>query len=182
MARKAWRVHRYGSPSEALQLDEIENPEPQAGEVRVQVAATVLNWNDIDGCHGRYATVKPPLPYVLGMEVVGRVDAAGEGAEEWIGQRVMTTPRGATGGYAQQAVAPVEMTFRVPDSMDDADAAAFYFPYHVSGIALLERAKLRPGETTLIHAGAGGIGSADPRRPTGPRRLRANLRRATEDR
>lgn len=157
---KAWRVHRYGPPSKALELDDVETPEPQTGEVRVQVAATVLNWNDIDGCHGRYETVKPPLPYTLGMEVVGRVDAAGEGAESWIGRRVMTTPRAATGGYAQQAVAPADMTFRVPDSMTDEDAAAFYFPYHVSGIGLLERAKLQPGESVLVHAGAGGIGSA----------------------
>jgi NADPH2:quinone reductase len=157
---KAWRVHRYGAPGKALELDEIPVPEPQAGEVRVEVATTVLNWNDIDGCHGRYETVKPPLSYVLGMEVVGRVDAAGEGAEDWIGRRVMTTPRAATGGYAQQAVAPLEMTFRVPDAMTDDEAAAFYFPYHVSGIGLLERAKLQPGETVLVHAGAGGIGSA----------------------
>ena len=85
---KAWRVHRYGSPSEALELDELEVTNPGPGEVRVQVASTVLNWNDIDGCRGRYETVKPELPYVLGMEVVGRVDAAGEGGEDWIGQRV----------------------------------------------------------------------------------------------
>jgi NADPH2:quinone reductase len=130
---KAWRVHRYGSPCKALQLDELPDPEPQAGQVRIQVAATVLNWNDIDGCYGRYETVKPPLPYVLGMEAVGRVDAAGEGAGDWIGRRVMTTPVAATGGY---------------------------FPYHVSAIGLLERARLQAGETVLVHAGAGGIGSA----------------------
>jgi len=157
---RAWRVHRYGSPSEALSLDEIEAPEPGPGEVRVRVSATVLNWNDIDGCYGRYETVKPEVPYVLGMEVVGRVEAAGDGAEEWLGQRVMTTPRAATGGYAEFAVAPVSMTFRVPDAMSDADAAAFYFPYHVSGVGLLERARLSAGETVLVHAGAGGIGSA----------------------
>lgn len=157
---KAWRVHRYGSPTKALELDTLPTPEPQAGEVRIQVAATVLNWNDIDGCYGRYATVQPELPYVLGMEVVGRVDAAGAGAEEWIGRRVMATPRAATGGYAEQAIAPVEMTFRVPDAMDDSDAAAFYFPFHVSGVSLLARAKLQAGESVLVHAGAGGIGSA----------------------
>jgi NADPH2:quinone reductase len=157
---KAWRVHRYGSPCKALELDELPDPEPQAGQVRIQVAATVLNWNDIDGCYGRYETVKPPLPYVLGMEAVGRVDAAGEGAGDWIGRRVMTTPVAATGGYAEQAIAPLEMTFRIPDAMDDANAAAFYFPYHVSAIGLLERARLQAGETVLVHAGAGGIGSA----------------------
>jgi NADPH2:quinone reductase len=157
---KAWRVHRYGSPTEALSLDDVELPEPLAGEVRVRVAATVLDWNDIDGCHGRYETVKPALPYVLGMEAVGRVEAAGPGAEDWIGRRVMTTPRAATGGYAEAAVAPVDMTFRVPDAMSDEEAAAFYFPYHVAGIGLLLRARLRAGESVLVHAGAGGVGSA----------------------
>lgn len=157
---RAWRVHRYGSPTQALELDELETPEPGPSEVRVRVAATVLNWNDIDGCYGRYATVKPAVPYVLGMEVVGQVDAVGEGAEPWLGQRVMTTPCAATGGYAESAVASLNMTFRVPDAMSDVDAAAFYFPYHVSGIGLLERARLKADETVLIHAGAGGIGSA----------------------
>ena len=157
---RAWRVHRYGSPTKALKLDDLEAPEPGPGELQVRVAATVLNWNDIDGCYGRYETVKPSIPYVLGMEVVGRVEAAGEGAESWIGQRVMTTPRAATGGYAELAVAPATMTFRVPDAMGDLDAAAFYFPYHVAGVGLLERARLEAGESVLIHAGAGGIGSA----------------------
>jgi NADPH2:quinone reductase len=157
---KAWRVHRYGSPREALELDEIAIPEPGAGEVLVRASATVLDWNDIDGCHGRYETVKPGLPYVLGMETVGRVESAGQGAEDWIGRRVMATPPAATGGYAEWAVTPLRMTFRVPDAMDDGEAAAFFFPYHVAGIGLLERARVREGETVLVHAAAGGVGSA----------------------
>ena len=63
---KAWRVHRYGTPTEALSLDEVDVPEPGPGELRIAGRASVLNWNDIDGCHGRYETVKPELPYVLG--------------------------------------------------------------------------------------------------------------------
>lgn len=157
---KAWRVHRYGSPREALSLDDVGVPEPGPGEVRVAVAATVLNWNDIDGCYGRYATVSPELPYVLGMEVVGTVGAAGAGAEDWIGRRVMTTPTAAVGGYAEHAVAPVAMTMRVPDAMSDEDAAAFYFPFHVAGLAMLVRGRLAEGESVLVHAGAGGVGSA----------------------
>ena len=84
---KAWRVHRYGRPSHALELDEIDPLEPGPGQVRVAVAATVLNFNDIDGCYGRYRTVNPPLPYTAGMEVVGVVDRAGQGAEAWLGRR-----------------------------------------------------------------------------------------------
>ena len=157
---KAWRVHRYGPPTKALELDDVEVPEPGPGEVRVAGRANVLNWNDIDGCYGRYETVKPEIPYVLGMEITGVVDAAGAGAEDWIGQRVMATARAATGGYAEKAVGPADMAFRVPEAMSDEEAAAFFFPYHVSGMALLVRGRLEAGETVLVHAGAGGIGSA----------------------
>ena len=157
---KAWRVHRYGSPREALELDEVEAPVPGAGDVLVRARATVLDFNDVDGCHGRYLTVQPPLPYVLGMESVGTVERVGAGAEAWLGQRVMTTPHGATGGYAEWAVAPSAMTFPVPDEMSDTDAAAFYFPYHVAGLALIVRGRLQAGETVLVHAAAGGVGSA----------------------
>src|SRR5262245_29896039 len=88
---RAWRVHRAGRPSEALRLDEIECPCPGPREVRVRVRSAALNFNEVDGCRGRYRTVNPPLPYTLGMEVLGVVDAAGTGAERWLGQRVMAT-------------------------------------------------------------------------------------------
>ena len=86
---KAWRVHQHGAPTAALRLDEVDALEPGPGQVRVAVTHSVLNMNDIDGCHGRYRTVDPPLPYVAGMEVTGTVDAAGEGAEAWLGRRVV---------------------------------------------------------------------------------------------
>ena len=157
---RAWRVHRYGSPSEALELDEVDRPDAGPCDVLVRATATVLDYNDVDGCRGRYLTVKPPLPYVLGMETVGVVEAAGPGAEEWVGRRVMTTPHGATGGYAEWAAAPRAMTFPVPEEMADDDAAAFYFPYHVAGLSLIVRGRLQAGETILVHAAAGGVGSA----------------------
>ena len=76
---KAWRVVQHGSPSEALRLDEVDVAEPGPGELRVRTSATVGNYNEVDGCRGRYLTVNPPLPYTLGMEVVGVVEAAGPG-------------------------------------------------------------------------------------------------------
>jgi NADPH2:quinone reductase len=157
---KAWRVHEYGRPSEALQLDEIDAPEPAPGQLLVDVSATVLNFNDIDGCYGRYRTVNPPLPYVAGMEVVGRVTAAGPGGEAWIGKRVMGTPPGAFGGYAEQAVTSADMTFEAPARLSDSEAAAFFFPFHLAYLGLHERGGLATGESVLIHAAAGGVGSA----------------------
>jgi NADPH2:quinone reductase len=157
---KAWRVHQYGSPSKALELDEVELPQPGPAQVRVRVSCTVLNFNDIDGCYGRYRTVHPEIPYTLGMEVVGTVDAVGPGAEEWLGRRVVATADGAIGGYAEWAIAGTEMVFDAPGSLSDREAAAFFFPFHLAHLTLFERARLLAGETVLVHAGAGGVGSA----------------------
>ena len=157
---RAWRVHRYGGPTAALRLDEVPAPEPGPGQVRVRAAAGALNWNEIDGCHGRYRTVHPALPYTLGMEVLGEVDATGPGAEAWLGRRVVATASGAHGAHAERVVADAAMVFDAPAALDDAQAAAFFFPFHVAHLALCERGGLRAGETLLVHAGAGGVGSA----------------------
>lgn len=157
---RAWRVHEYGRPRDVLRLEEVARPEPEPGEVRVQVAAITLNYNDLDGITGRYLTVRPPLPFVPGMEVLGVVDAAGAGAEEWLGRRVCAIPRGAFGGYAEWAVAPAAGVFEMPEDLSDDEAAAIYFPFHLSWLGLFERARLVAGETVLIHAAAGGVGSA----------------------
>ena len=157
---RAWRVHRHGSPSQALRLDELPVPEPGAGQLRVRSTAGALNWNEIDGCHGRYRTVDPALPYTLGMEVLGRVDAVGAGAEEWLGRRVVATASGAHGAHAEAVLADAAMVFEAPEGLDDTGAAAFFFPFHVAHLALLERGGLRAGESLLVHAGAGGVGSA----------------------
>jgi NADPH2:quinone reductase len=157
---KAWRVYEYGRPREALRLEHVPEPEPGPGEVRVRVAAITLNYNDLDGILGRYLTVRPSLPFIPGMEVLGRVDAAGAGAEAWIGKRVCTIPNGAFGGYAEYAVGATAATFEMPDDLPDAEAAALYFPFHLAWLGLFERGRLEAGETVLIHAAAGGVGSA----------------------
>ncbi len=157
---KAWRVHHYGEPSDALHLDEVDAPEPGPGEVRIRVEAVTLNFNDLDGVRGRYATVRVEPPYIPGMEVLGRVETAGAGAEAWVSKRVVAIPSGAYGGYAEVAVAPTAMTFEMPDSLPVPDAAAIYMPFHLAWLAVHERARLQAGETMLVHAGAGGAGSA----------------------
>jgi NADPH2:quinone reductase len=157
---KAWQVVRHGRPSEALRLEEVATPSPGPGQVRARVAATVCNLNEVDGCYGRYRTVDPPLPYTLGMEAVGIVEAAGSGAEAWVGRRVMICGSGATGAHAEAVVGDAAMLFDCPDFLSDEDAAAFYFPFHVAWVAMIERGGLQAGETVLVHGGAGGVGSA----------------------
>jgi NADPH2:quinone reductase len=157
---EAWRVHRHGRPTEALRLDTVDDPAAGPGQVVVRTAATALNFNEVDGCYGRYLTVDPPLPYTLGMEVVGEVVRVGDGAGDWLGRRVVATASGAFGAHAQEVVADVDMTFDAPEQLDDLEAGAFFFPFHVAHLALVERGHVQPGQTLLVHAGAGGVGSA----------------------
>jgi NADPH2:quinone reductase len=157
---RAWRVHRYGGPGDALELDDVDEPEPGPDQIVVATATTPLNFNEVDGCFGRYRTIDPPLPYTLGMEVVGAVVRAGEGAAGWLGRRVLATATGAFGAHAEQVLADVDMVFDAPDTLDDVQAGAFFFPFHVAHLALVERGHLQPGQTVLVHAGAGGVGSA----------------------
>jgi NADPH:quinone reductase len=157
---RAWQVTRYGRPSEALELLEVSEPVPAAGEILVRTTASVLNYNEVDGCHGRYLTINPPLPYTLGMECVGEVVDAGPGAESWIGKRVTASGRGATGAHADLVAGATAMAFDAPDQLSDVDAAAFFYPFHLAHLGLHERGRLARNETVLVHAAAGGIGSA----------------------
>lgn len=157
---RAWQVVRHGRPTQALELCDVADPSPGEGEILVRATASVLNYNEVDGCHGRYLTINPPLPYTLGMECVGEVVAAGPGAEDWVGRRVTASGRGATGAHADLVVASVAMSFEAPAQLDDHEAAAFFYPFHLAHLGLHERGRLAPGETVLVHAAAGGVGSA----------------------
>src|SRR6202046_3549797 len=112
---KALQVTAHGRPGEVLAIRTIERPEPGPGEVRVQVRAASLNFNDIDRCRGKLVSVPTPPPYTLGMDVCGVVDAAGEGAEQWVGQRVVAITKTALGGIAEYAIAPAVSVFSAPE-------------------------------------------------------------------
>jgi len=158
---RAWRTHAYGPrPTEVLSLDTVPIPEPQAGEVRVRVQAIPLNLNDLERITGGNMMVRPELPYSPGMEVMGVVDACGEGVDGWQARRVVAMPRAANGGFAEHAVCQVASTFEMPDDIPLPDAAALYFPFHLAWLGLFDRADLEAGESVLVHAAAGGSGSA----------------------
>jgi len=157
---RAWRIHEYGQPREVLRLDTVPVPEPEADEVRVRVQAIPLNLNDLERITGGNMMLRPELPSTPGMEVMGIVDACGPGAEEWLGERVVAMPKGANGGYAEFAICPIISAFAMPEEIPLPDAAALYFPFHLAWLGLFDRAELQAGETVLIHAAAGGSGSA----------------------
>jgi NADPH2:quinone reductase len=157
---RAWRTHAYGEPLEALKLDVVPIPQPGPGELRIKVDAIPLNLNDLERITGGNMMVRPELPYSPGMEVMGSVDACGEGTPQWAGRRVVSIPTGAYGGFAEYAICPVASTFEMPESIPLPDAAALFFPFHLAWLGLIDRAGLQEGETVLIHAAAGGSGSA----------------------
>jgi NADPH:quinone reductase len=157
---QAWRTHAYGEPRVALHLDTVPIPEPGPGEIRVRVQAIPINLNDLERIRGGNMMAEPTLPYSPGMETMGVVEACGEGAEAWKGRRVVAITRHAHGGFAQYAICPAASTFDMPESIPLPDAAAVLFPFHLAWLGLFDRAELKAGESVLIHAAAGGSGSA----------------------
>ncbi|MFM8862048.1 MAG: zinc-binding alcohol dehydrogenase family protein [Acidimicrobiia bacterium] len=157
---KAWRVHRYGEPTDVLVLDEVDIPEPGPGEVRVRVQAIPLNLNDLERITGGNMMARPEFPYSPGMEVFGIVDACGAGTEHLDGARVAAITRQAHGGFAEYAICPAVAAFVIPDDIALPEAAALLFPFHLAWLGLVDRAGLHAGHSVLIHAAAGGSGSA----------------------
>lgn len=156
---RAWQVRELGEPQDALRLVEADEPEAGPGEVAVEVEAAAMNFFDILLCRGEYQE-KPVLPFTPGAEVAGTVSGVGDGVDLEVGRRVIATPPLPRGGFAGRVVAPAEAVFPIPDSMPFEKAAAMHIVYQTAYFALHRRAALREGETVLVHAGAGGVGSA----------------------
>ena len=158
---RAWQVIKHGEPIDAMELGEKAVPEPGPGEVRILVKAVGLGLPDVFMCRGTYA-FNPALPFTPGQEVVGIVTAASDDVDLAVGSRVIATTSfiQGNGGFAEQALAPVGATYRIPDDMPDEEAAAFLIPFQTAHIALVRRGQLSRGETLLVHGGAGGVGSA----------------------
>ncbi|MFE3517478.1 NADPH:quinone oxidoreductase family protein [Streptomyces sp. NPDC059166] len=147
---QAWRVHRNGEPSEVMELEETGRPAPGDGQVLLKVRAANINFPDALLCRGHYQ-VRPPLPFTPGVEICGETED---------GRRVLATPSLPEGGLAEYVVADEASLLPVPDALDDAEAAALHIGYQTGWFGLHRRARLQAGETLLVHAAAGGVGSA----------------------
>jgi NADPH2:quinone reductase len=157
---KAWRVEELGEPGEVLRLQEVADPEPGPGQVLVRVRTAAANFPDVLLCRGHYQ-VRPPLPFTPGIELCGEVVALGEDAAGVaVGDRVVGSPDLPMGAFGELALMTAARTFPAPVRLDDAEAAAFYIGYQTGWFGLHRRARLQPGETLLVHAAAGGVGSA----------------------
>ena len=157
---KAWRVNELGQPRDVLALEETADPTPNATEMLVKVLAAPANFPDVLMCRGEYQ-IKPPLPFTPGVELCGEVVSVGESVTKFaVGDRVIGNPSLPSGGFAEYSVLDQNNTFPAPSALDDAEASALSIGYQTAWFALHRRTQLLEGETLLVHAAAGGVGSA----------------------
>jgi NADPH2:quinone reductase len=152
----AWRGHAYGPPK-SLVWEEVADPPLADGQARIEVKASAVNYPDVLYVAGTYQ-VKPSPPFIPGFEVAGVVVESRE-PELPVGARVASTLDGS-GGYATHAIGAKMNSYVIPRSMSFEDAAAITIVYQTGWFALHRRAQMKKGETLLVHAGAGGVGSA----------------------
>ena len=156
---RAWQVRELGEPREVLALAEVPDPEPGPGQLLVRVLGAAANFPDVLMCRGAYQ-VRPPLPYTPGVELCGEVVAAGPGVTGFAaGDRIIGGPVMPTGAFAELALMNAASVLPAPDGLDDAEAAAFFITYQTGWFGLHRRARLAAGETLLVQAAAGGVGS-----------------------
>jgi len=153
---RAAQVTSYGG-RESLEIGETARPDPGAGEVRIEVQAAGVNFADIMQRRGHYHGGPTP-PYVPGLEVAGVVDAVGEGAGNDPGERVVAMVDG--GGYAEYAIADAAGVLPIPEGLSFEEGAGFPVQFLTAHNCLHEWGGLEADESVLIHAAAGGVGTA----------------------
>lgn len=154
---RAIRCNEYGPP-ESLVVDDLPDLVPPPGHVVIDVKAASVNFPDVLIIQNKYQ-VKPPLPFTPGSEVAGVVRAVGEGVTQFEpGSRVIAFT--GFGGFAEQAIAPVEACVPLADGIAFDLAAAFTLAYGTSHHAVVDRGALQAGETMLVLGAAGGVGLA----------------------
>jgi NADPH:quinone reductase-like Zn-dependent oxidoreductase len=164
---QAVRIHEFGG-HDVLTVEEVPDPEPGAGQVRIKVGVCALNHVDVDIREG-ISRFDLSLPHILGLEPVGRVDKLGPGVDQLaVGDRVMPyllggdvfIGVGGPGAFADYVLAPTDQLVRVPESIPDEQAGALQVAFGTAWHMLFGRGGLRIGESVLINSVSSGIGSA----------------------
>ena len=148
------RIHQVGGP-EVLRWEDVDVGNPEAGQTLIRQTAAGLNYIDTYHRTGLYPVAS--LPVVLGMEGAGVVEAVGQGVKEVsVGERVAYCM--AIGGYAERRLVQARVLVRLPDGISDEQGAAMMLKGCTAQYLLRRTYTVKPGETILIHAAAGGVG------------------------
>ena len=152
---KAIRIQETGGP-EVMHLEDVETPTPAQGEILIKVAAAGINYADLAQRQGAYLT-RTRTPMTLGFEVAGTVAAQGSDVSAPpVGTRVIAF---VEGGYAEYAIARPSTIIPIPETLDFTHAAAFAVQGLTAYQTLRESGRLQPGESVLVQAAAGGVGT-----------------------
>lgn len=154
---KVFQGHRLGA-IEDFAIEERASVPPGPGQIRVHVEATALGFVDALVMRGLYQ-VQPPLPFIPGGEIVGRIEAVGDGVEGFTeGQRIASWQFG--GGLAEQAIVSAASSVAVPDALDAAGASALILDFLTAYYGLFDRGHYEAGQSLLVTGASGGVGSA----------------------
>lgn len=154
---KAYLLTKSGKP-EVLKVSEVPTPAPGAGHVLVKVSHIGLNYAEVLSRRGQYSWA-PKRPYIPGMEAVGKIVAVGEGVPETrIGQKVIAGHQ--YGSYAEYMVVKDYLAIPAPDFLTEEESASLLVNFMTAWIALMQLGRMRAGDTVLIQAAAGGVGTA----------------------
>jgi NADPH2:quinone reductase len=153
---QAIEIGAYGAADELTVVD-AEVPEPKPHEVRIEIEAIGINFADIMQRTGDYVGGPEP-PYRPGMEAAGRIDAVGEDVDLDVGDRVVAMVNG--GAYAEYVTTPAQSVFPIPGELSFQEAAAFPVQFLTAHGCLFGWGELEADEQVLIHAAAGGVGTA----------------------
>ncbi|SDY42648.1 NADPH:quinone reductase [Halobellus clavatus] len=157
---RAVRFHEHGGP-DVLTVDEVDDPDPDYGQVLVDIEAAGVNPVDTYFREGAYPV--PHLPFIGGGDFAGTVAEVGAGVERFaVGDRVFGTGlgNGMPGSYAERAAAPVDFVSHLPDDVSFVDGAALGTVGATAWQALVHHAATKPTEIVLVHGGSGGVGHA----------------------
>jgi len=155
---KAIFLVRKGEPEKAFEIREVNTPHPKDGQVLIKVEGFGLNFADIVAREGMYRDA-PPMPSVLGYDVVGKIEAFGDSVSGFTkGDRVAALTR--FGGYAEYAVTDARAAVKISNSVSVPEATALCTQYGTAYYCAAIAANLHEGEKVIIHSAAGGVGTA----------------------
>jgi NADPH:quinone reductase len=153
---KAFRFHQTGGP-EVLRLEDVDIGDPRPGQVRMRNTAVAVNYRDILFRRGQHAV--PSLPSGIGIESAGVIEAVGPDITEFkIGDRIACVA-GPDSAYAEARIVPSARVVKLPEDVDERTAASMMIRGMTARYLLHATYRVKPGDTILVHAAAGGVGA-----------------------